>query len=256
MGAGGEERNMYGLQFSIMVSDYYVAILAGGKSERFGMNKALFNFNGESLLSRAIRKTVQLSIIPKQLLNSFNDEPQYRAISEHLGNELNMHISGNSCTKESYGEFAMSSTRKVRLQFIFDTNKNKDHVRAAIFGFESVCKHIGQGYFLSVPCDTPLFPTSIMNEFISIVESDHDLDAIIPKWNTGFIEPLHGLYRVESVRPIIDDNIERGIYKLSELLQQDLNIRYFNIDDHLQSSEIGVEAFYNINTKNDLCLLK
>ena len=82
------------------------------------------------------------------------------------------------------------------------------------------------------------------------------LAAIIPKWNNGFIEALHGLYRVESLRPIIARNIERGIYKLSDLLTKDLKVLYFSIDDHLRSIDPMFRSFMNINTRRDLTQLR
>ena len=92
-----------------------------------------------------------------------------------------------------------------------------------------------------------------MNEFISMLYGRQiEIDAIIPKWNNGFIEPLHGLYRVESLKPIIHMNLEMGNYKLSDLLRDDLKVHYFNIDEHLCSTDGRIRSFQNINSKKDL----
>jgi len=243
-----EEKIIYRLSFSIVLSDYYVAILAGGRSERFGMNKALFKFNGKSFLSQTIMKTCKLSIIPKRLFISLNDDSQFQRTIGHLEKELNIQQIMDSCWELDNGDM-----KKVRMQFIYDSIQNEENVRAAIFGINSVCNHVEQGFVHCVPCDTPFFPTSIMNEFISMMHKwNHEMDAIIPKWNNGFIEALHGLYRVESIRPIIVRNLEKGIYKLSDLLTQDLKVRYFNIDEHLCSDDPTFRPFQNINTMKDL----
>ena len=180
------------LSFSIVLSDYYVAILAGGRSERFGMNKALFSINGGSFLSRTIMKTCQLTITPKRLFISLNDYPQFLDTIQHLEKELNIRKITDSCW-----ELANEDEKRIHMQFIYDDIVKEKNVRAAIFGINSVCNHIEQGFVHCLPCDTPFFPGSIMNEFISMMHRwQHEIDAIIPKWNNGFIEALHGLYRV------------------------------------------------------------
>ena len=243
---------MYSLPFSIMVSDYYVAILAGGRSKRFGMNKALYTFHGGSLLSRTIMKTCQLSLIPKRLFISLNDHHQFIDTIQHLERELNIRNTMDSCW-----EFVNGDNKRISMQFIYDDVPKGKDVRAAIFGMNSVCNHVEQGFVHCLPCDTPLFPISIMNEFISMINRwQLEIDAIIPKWNNGFIEALHGLYRVESLRPIIARNIERGIYKLSDLLTKDLKVLYFSIDDHLRSIDPMFRSFMNINTRRDLTQLR
>jgi molybdenum cofactor guanylyltransferase len=250
-----EERIMYWLLSPLKVTDHYIVILAGGRSERFGGNKALFTTEGSSFLSRAITKTGHLSIIPRRILISVHDRQQYYIISQHLEDELKIRRTGEPGQRELCWELPTRSTQTIPLQFILDINGQRGQHGAAIFGLQSMCRSIHQGFALCVPCDTPLFPASIMNELISMARSDPEIDAIVPRWENGFIEALHGLYRVESLHPILEENIKKGIFKLRELFTQDLNIRYFDIDEYLRTNDVGDRVFHNINTRDDLNVL-
>ncbi|MHA1339083.1 MAG: molybdenum cofactor guanylyltransferase [Promethearchaeota archaeon] len=270
----------------------YVAILAGGLSKRFGSNKALINLNGKTIISTQILEILKLKYLPKKIFISIHNEEQFKdikfAIIEDL-EQLNQYNKNINADLYIYEEIENGFLFKIKgynieCNFIFDEFPSKSvpkKIRAAVIGLYSVFKQVENGYIQLMPCDMPLFNAKIMelmynrllefnSNFPKEIHSNRKLndeflfnnqkynypcDLLIPKWKSGFIEPLNGIYKAKLYFKRLEANINNGIYKISKIFSEKDKICYFEIEKELYNIDPQYKAFLNINRSHDLAKL-
>ena len=232
--------------------EFYFGILAGGKSERFGSNKAIFKIDGISLISRLLLVIPKLIVKPKIIYISLHTKEQLPEIIGAIKNDLNaVKIEKLTWELPSYENDLQNN---IPIKIIFDY-KRKEHrdIQAAIFGLYAIFREISEGFIQIVPCDTPDFKAKNVNALLSIYkDSDWQLDALIPRWRNGYVELLHGIYRVDKFIDRVETNIDKKIFRLKYLLDEGLSIKYFEIEEKLAKIDPTFKSFKNINTKEDL----
>lgn len=180
------------------------AILAGGKSRRFGKNKLLLEYKGKSFLQLTINK---LSEISKEII-----------IAGRNFEEIQACMYKYKCFKDDY------------------------NLKASIVGIHTALKYSNNDMVLVVAADLPLLKSEVLKLLVSKYISCN-CEAVIPIVR-GFIEPLVALYsrktlniieeNIENNKLKISDFIKKiDIYKLSEkeikVVDPEL-VSFFNIN--------------------------
>lgn len=154
-------------------------------------------------------------------------------------------------------EYALSVLTPISDELIISSNSD-DH---SIFNYKIVadmfsdCGPIGgihaalheskteKNFVLS--CDMPHINTSL---FQYLEKFPITYDAVIPVWGIDKIQPLAGIF-YKSIMPLLEENIEKGNYKMRDLLLK-ANTCYVPIDDKLPF--YYPDIFKNINSPEDL----
>ncbi|MHA1727600.1 MAG: molybdenum cofactor guanylyltransferase [Promethearchaeota archaeon] len=238
--------------------DFYVAILAGGKSNRFGSNKALFKIDGISLISKFLLEIPKLDIKPKVMYISLHSARQIPDIINSIKKYVNITETDNRTytflnVREKYGKKKLI---EIPIRFIFDTENGRfKNAWGAIFGLRAVFREISDGFVQIAPCYTPYFGAKTINTLISEYKKNGwKWDALVPRWKSGYIEPLNSLFRAESFISIIEKNLNRNNLKISEIFngKTNIDIKYFNIEENFSKVDPTLKIFKNINKLEDI----
>ncbi|MHA1766929.1 MAG: NTP transferase domain-containing protein [Promethearchaeota archaeon] len=230
-----------------MKFEYHIGILAGGKSRRFGSNKLLYVLEGEPLLLHIVKEIPKLLMQPTSITLSLYDFSQYEEIiSFFLKKEEFKRISKFSWT---YTQPSNLSFPNIMIDILLDTYHGIDNKeRAAIFGLQNICNKITKGYLQIIPCDTPYFDARAINYHLDILRnSSIEFDAIIPQWKNQFTEPLNSLYKVQSIKHIIDRNIKNHEYTIRKIILTSLKVRFLEIEKEFSPFLAIKKIFQNLN---------
>ncbi len=196
------------------MNDITVAILAGGSSKRFGIDKALAEFQGKPLISHMLGIASQIT---SNILVVASDEEQESNLRPYV--------------------------RKVTV--VTDPEgAPKCALTGAITAFEyTETKHV-----LLLPIDSPLAEPELLKLLIRL-KTGHG--AIIPSWPSGYIEPLHSVYHAEHAYSHGLEVIESGLRKMRDLLDRLQHILYVSTET-LRQFDPELDTFVNFNTLQDL----
>lgn len=189
-------------------------ILAGGKSRRMGVNKALLEINGEKNIER----------LKNELLKSIN----------------NIIVIAN--TPSDY-EF-------LNVPIFPDILKEK----GPLAGIHSGLKASSTEWNLFIACDLPFFTSNITDFYVKLLKNDSraiNADAIIP-YIDGQRNPLVALYNKRIV-PVLEKNLMNDKLVIATSLDE-LNVIEVTENDFMDfgMSKAEIEdAFYNMNRPED-----
>lgn len=135
---------------------------------------------------------------------------------------------------------------KLGTPFIFDIYPG----RGPLSGLHTALADVKAEWMFVTACDYP-FTTSELIDLLAGRISD-DLGAVIPEQPDGRMQPLFAFYKVETLRAVIDEIVERQraappMSKLAANLKPRIvrPLEYEHLDDHKR-------LFYNVNTPGDL----
>ncbi len=190
-------------------------ILAGGKGSRLGyQEKALVDINGKPLIALVIES---LEKAVDNIIISVRD----RAQGELLDSVLSDH----------------------EYRFAYDICKDTGPLAGILSGM-LVCE---DEYCFVAACDMPFINEDVVKMLFR--ESEH-YDAAIPRWDDGFLEPLHAVYRCEPMIRETEEAIEKGeTIILAPVFRLDVN--YVAVD-RIKSIDPDLRTFMNINTYEDI----
>ncbi len=189
-------------------------ILAGGISKRFGQDKALVQIGGKPLISRVFERARE--VVDEVII-----------------------VVSSTAQKESY---APLFPRKTGI--VVDIDDSRGVLVGALTGF---MKARGE-YSLLLPSDTPFVSKEVI---MLLFEISHNIDAVIPRWPNGYIEPLQSVYKTSSALAAARDAVQKGETRLQSMISMLRKVRYLStiaikeIDPHMTT-------FLNINTPLDL----
>jgi len=189
-------------------------ILAGGVSKRFGQDKALVQIAGKPLISRVYeraRGTVEEVII----------------------------VVSSDFQRESYAPLFPSETRLA-----VDVAGSKGPLAGALTGLMNARGE----YSILLPSDTPFISVQVMRLLFEISQG---LDAVIPRWPNGYIEPLQAVYRTSSALASAKEAFQRGETRLQSMISRLKRVRYISTLVIRQMDQ-DLTTFYNINAPVDL----
>ncbi|WP_042706523.1 molybdenum cofactor guanylyltransferase [Methanomicrobium mobile] len=187
-------------------------ILAGGEAKRAGgREKYLFEYDGETFLER--------------LLSTLKD-----AVDEIII------VARDDIHCRRFEEICAGFEAKI----VPDIRKGLGPVGGLHAGVQSA----GGEIIFAVACDMPFVNGDVIRYLFSL---SGNCDAVIPRWEEGFIEPLHAVYK--------RDALERYMHSHKSLSLRDMidsiNSCFVNVND-LRQYDADLKTFTNINNLNDL----
>jgi len=189
-------------------------ILAGGLSKRFGQEKGLVELAGKPLILHVIGN---VSKIVEETVVVVSSETQKETFEPLLSHKASL---------------------------VVDRYKMQGPLVGALAGFEGA-----QGeYSLLLPCDTPFISSQITQFLLDLCINK---SAVIPRWPSGYIEPLQAAYHTKSALTAAKTALEEGKLDLQSMIAHLRGVRYVSTLV-LQQMDGKLLTFFNINTFGDL----
>ena len=191
-------------------------ILIGGRSSRFGSDKAIAEIGGQTMAERALTTTRE-------------------ALSE----------SRVAFVARNEAQFAIEAIR-LGAPFIFDLIEG----RGPLGGLHAALADARSTWIFVMACDYPFVPPAFIRLMSEMISDEYG--AVAPVQSDGRMQPLCAFYNVVKTRPLIDKIIERPrvpppmheiVHELSPLT---VNYSEYSL---LPDAEM---MFVNINSPSDL----
>jgi molybdopterin-guanine dinucleotide biosynthesis protein A len=189
-------------------------ILAGGFSRRFGRDKGLVVLASKPLVLHVIDR---VSKVVDEVLVVVSSKDQKNKFEIILGEKAIL---------------------------VIDKNDSQTPLVGAITGFESVKGE----YSLLLPCDTPLISIQIVQFLLDMCINR---SAVIPRWPSGYIEPLQAVYHTKSALTAAKTALAQGNMNMRSMIDNLRGVRYVSTMV-LEQLEPDLLTFSNINTPQDL----
>jgi molybdopterin-guanine dinucleotide biosynthesis protein A len=196
---------------------YTAIILSGGESSRFGEDKGLFEIYQHSLISFIIETVTAIA------------------------HEVIIVISDPKKATEYASLFP--ATRLL---------VDECGSGAAIFGVLTGLKNAKGTYSFLLPSDTPLVSSHVL-ELLKRLSWEYN--AVIPRWPSGYIEPLQAIYRTREAYQATVTSIQSGSLTMRNMISNLQNILYLPTQ-LLEPYDPQLLTFYNINRLADLHKIK
>jgi len=148
-------------------------VLIGGRSSRFGSDKAFAEIDGESLAERVAR-IIEQAFPGVSVKFIAADEAQFRGQTERLRRPVLFD------SKPGYGTWS---------------------------GVHTALSNSRAEWTLVIACDLPFISAEFLRRLAS--EAAGDVDAIAARQSDGRLQPLCSIYRTATVDPLIQHEIER-----------------------------------------------
>ncbi|TFE01854.1 molybdenum cofactor guanylyltransferase [Jeotgalibacillus sp. R-1-5s-1] len=156
------------------------AVMAGGKSVRFGKPKAFAEFDGSPFYKRAVDA---LTPHTEKVLLSIRDEQE-----------------------EMFGE--------IDLELIKDLPPYKGC--GPLGGLYAMMKQTDGDAYLVLPCDLPLFTETAVSLLLN--QFEEGVMAVVPEVD-GVLQPLSALY-LKGCLPYIEKQLQQGDYRMTGFLNE------------------------------------
>jgi len=189
-------------------------ILAGGFSRRFGRDKGLVVLAGKPLILHVIDRVSKVADEVLVVVSSEEQKNKFETILEEKAN------------------------------LVIDKDDSQSPLVGAITGFESA----NAEYSLLLPCDTPLLSIQIVQFLLDMCTNR---SAAIPRWPSGYIEPLQAVYRTESALTAAKTALKQGKMNMQSMIDNLRGVRYVSTMV-LEQLEPDLLTFFNVNTPQDL----
>ncbi|MEM3070608.1 MAG: molybdenum cofactor guanylyltransferase [Candidatus Bathyarchaeia archaeon] len=195
-------------------TDLGVVILAGGLSMRMGGDKALIELCGKPLLLHVVESVLNL-------------HPDKIIVTTEKGNV------------NRYASILPSSV-----------GLTEDLVdgKGPLVGMISGMRGIDSNYTLVLPCDTPFIKPSVLR---FLHQKALGVDAVIPRWPNGYIEPLQAFYRTSSALKAAEEALNRDKRSCRDMIRLLNKVVYVNVDE-LRRFDPYLVTFFNVNSGEDL----
>lgn len=196
-----------------MIMGHCALILAGGMGSRLGYReKALIDIKGRPLIVLVMKN---LRNVVDTIIISVRDETQGKMLEPFLP----------GC------------------RFAYDTYKNIGPLAGILSGLEA-CE---DDLCFIAACDMPFINENVVTMLFE--KSEHH-DAAIPRWDDGFLEPLHAVYKRKPMLRETKKAVENGeTIILAPIFK--LNVNYVPVEE-IRNIDPGLRTFMNINTYDDI----
>lgn len=116
----------------------------------------------------------------------------------------------------------------------------------------SALTHASNEWLFISACDLPNLDPRIIDElFTNLGEERKTPDAVIPRWNNGYYEPLAALYRT-SLKQDMQDSLKNGMRKITNFLSGVNTVREISVDRLISEGSISADCFFNVNNPEDV----
>ena len=204
-----------------------IIILIGGKNIRFGNESAaVLDVLGKPLILHQI-----------ETLTKFDEDVFLIAHSEYQINsyykKINFPRDINFVVDDT--EFLEDAELRTPMLGIYSGFKELDRL-----GFE-------KGFLLSG--DMPLIKPKVVEFMINSIKG---YDCSIPKWNTGYLEPLFAIYSVKNTFELAKKSIQERNYALNKIIDESLDINYISVEESIKPLDQNLVSLINVNGPIDL----
>ncbi|WP_456396648.1 molybdenum cofactor guanylyltransferase MobA [Thermococcus sp.] len=182
------------------------AVLAGGKSRRFGGNKLLYRIDGKLLVLHTIERLESCPSVEEVVLIASQE---------------------NAGSLERFG-------RRVVV----------DELLVGPLGGIYTALKLGDAFVVAgdMPSIVPELVEAIIGEF-----RRRNVDACVPRWPNGYIEPLHAAYSTR-FRKAIEKQLNEGEYQIKKAIEP-ANVCYFPLEGVPKEWHV---SFFNVNRKEEV----
>jgi len=189
-------------------------ILAGGRSTRFGRNKALAKLAGRPLILHVLDRVMSVA-----------DE-----VLVAIGRE----------NQTSF--FTKLVPRSVPV--LKDRMREKSPLVGIVTGFQAMKSQ----YSLVLSCDTPFAKESVLE---SLFERASESDAAIPRWPNGDLEPLQSVYRVRGALRAARLALSQHGFRNVDMIKRLDKVVFVPVQE-IEQLDSALLTFFNVNTPRDL----
>jgi molybdopterin-guanine dinucleotide biosynthesis protein A len=190
-----------------------IIILAGGKGNRIGGDKPLIQLNDKPLVVHVIEAVEKLT--DEIIVVTSND-------LEDLFREL------------------LPDNIVVLPDLIMG--------RGPLVGLYTGLRFIRSEWAFVLPCDSPFLNEELLR---FLIDKSSGMNAVVPIWPNGYIEPLHSLYRVSATLEACERVFAHNSFKISEMITK-LDPVYFVPVERLKRFDPELLSLLNINSEKDL----
>ena len=182
------------------------AVLAGGRSRRFGGNKLLHRIDGKLLVLHTIERLESCPSIEEVVLIA---SPENAGSLERFGRRIIV-----------------------------------DELLVGPLGGIYTALKLGDAFVVAgdMPSIVPEIVETIIGEF-----RKKEVDACVPRWPNGYIEPLHAAYSKGFMRAI-KKRLDEGEYQIKKALEI-AKVCYFPLEDVPKEWHV---SFFNVNRRKDV----
>jgi len=201
-------------------------ILIGGKSTRFGADKGLFKLGEKRLIEYQLEN---LKYFDNDIFLIANDKTQVQSYVDGI-------------------DFR-TITGFIVDEYDFDLDQS---IRSPMIGLYSAFKELRKLNYeklFALSCDNPL----IKKEVISLlIQEGKDYEAVIPRWENKFLEPLFAIYPIEKAFYTSSECINKRKFKLTHIINDKWKVNFISIENTLKKLDPYLLSFKNINTNGDM----
>ena len=192
-------------------------VLAGGRSARFGRNKAFVKLGERPLVAHVVGAAAEVA------------EEVFLSIGR---------------------EDFVAHYRKLVPEFV-KIVKDRMPVKSPLVGIASGLEQMKSQYSLVLACDTPFLNKQVLEMLFHKTRSD----AAIPRWPNGDIEPLQAAYRVQTALPAAKLALSHNCFQIRDMIELLSKVSYIRISD-IRRVDAELVTFLNVNTPADLVRAK
>jgi molybdopterin-guanine dinucleotide biosynthesis protein A len=190
-------------------------ILAGGQSLRFGSNKALALLAGKPLVSHVAGRLSRIADEILVIIGRHEPKSDYEAVLPSCARVLN------------------------------DTQEGKTPFNGIVTGLQAASSE----YAFICACDVPFVNERVVELLFRRASS---VDAAIPKWNEGAIEPLEAVYQAASTLQVARDTMAVSGQRLKVMIDKLAHVVYVSVEDEVSKLDSDLLTFFNVNSRKDM----
>ena len=190
-------------------------ILAGGRSSRFGSNKAFEVLAGKPLIRHVVER---VSGVVEQVVV----------------------VVGRGDEKANYYKIL-----PAHVKILNDDLEGKTPLIGIVSGLAAA----KADYAAIISCDVPF----VSGEVIALLfRRASNADAAIPRWSSQGIEPLQAVYRRIPTLKAAHETLAPADLSLMDMIRKLERVVYISVEDEIASIDRGLSTFFNINTREDM----
>jgi len=190
-------------------------VLAGGESSRFGSNKALQVLAGDPLVCHVVEHL------------------------SHVIDEILIIIGWD----ESGAEYEAILPSQVRVM------NDEQERKTPLMGIVSGLRAARSEYTLVSACDIPFVNEEVIELLFRCASG---VDAAIPRWKTGHIEPLEAVYRTASTLQAALETLVPSDQPLRRMIGRLSRVAYVSVENEISKIDPDLRTFFNVNTRQDM----